>query len=125
MKHTARMTTAARLGRWLGGVWGGCPRAERRTHRWLMAQGLPAGGARVLIWVIKLSILGVLLYVAVWAALLLVAVVVAARMAEQTPEGDDDFDLQFPASLDELRQTPGYDPNLYNDTSHEMYSEDD
>ena len=39
MKHTARMTTAARLGRWLGGVWGGCPRAERRTHRWLMAQG--------------------------------------------------------------------------------------
>lgn len=125
MKHTARMTTAARLGRWLGGVWGGCLRAERRVHQWLMAQGLPAGGARVLIWVVKLATLGVLLYVAVWTALLLVALVVAARMAEQAPQGDDDFDLQFPASLDELRQTPGYDPNLYNDTSHEMYSEDD
>ena len=125
MKHTARMTTAARLGRWLGGVWGGCLRAERRVHRWLMAQGLPAGSATVLIWGVKLAILGVLLYIAVWAALLLVALFVAARMTEQTPEGDDDFDLQFPASLDELRQTPGYDPNLYNDTSHEMYSEDD
>ena len=125
MKHTARMTTAARLGRWLGGVWGGCLRAERRVHQWLMAQGLPAGGARVLIWVVKLATLGVLLYVAVWTALLLVALVVAARMAEQAPQGDDDFDLQFPASLDELLQTPGYDPNLYNDTSHEMYSEDD
>ena len=125
MKHTARMTTAARLGRWLGGVWRGWLRAERRVHRWLMAQGLPAGGAAVLIWVIKLAVLGVLLYVAFWVALILVALVVAARMAEQTPGGDDDFDLQFPASLDELRQTPGYDPNLYNDTSHEMYSEDD
>ncbi len=31
MKHTARMTTAARLGRWLGGVWGVCLRAERQA----------------------------------------------------------------------------------------------
>jgi len=125
MKHTARMTTAARLGRWLGGVWRGWLRAERRVHRWLVAQGLPAGSATVLTWVIKLAILGVLLYAAFWVALMLVAVVVAARMAEQAPQGNDDFDLQFPASLDELRQTPGYDPNLYNDTSHVMYSEED
>ena len=84
MKHTARMTTVARLGRWLGGVWGVCLRAERRTHQWLLAQGLPAGGARVLIWVVKLVILWVLLYVAVWAALLLVALVV--RSEEHTSE---------------------------------------
>ncbi|WP_459615803.1 DUF3742 family protein [Bordetella sp. 2513F-2] len=49
MKHTAGMTTAARLGRWLGSVWRGWLRAERRVHRWLMAQGLPAGGVAVLI----------------------------------------------------------------------------
>ncbi|WP_254209431.1 DUF3742 family protein [Burkholderia multivorans] len=91
MKQTAGMTTAARLGRWLGSVWGGYLRAERRVHRWLMAQGLPAGGARVLIWVVKLAILGVLLYVAFWVALMLVALAVAARMAEQTSGGDDDF----------------------------------
>jgi len=36
MKLTARMIAAARLGRWLGGVWGGCLRAERRAHRWLI-----------------------------------------------------------------------------------------
>ncbi|WP_254661822.1 DUF3742 family protein [Burkholderia sp. CCA53] len=88
MKQTAGMTTAARLGRWLGSVWGGYLRAERRVHRWLMAQGLPAGGARVLIWVVKLAILGVLLYVAFWVALMLVALAVAARMAEQTSGGE-------------------------------------
>lgn len=74
-----------------------------------MAQGLPAGGATVLIWVVKLSILGVLLYVAVWAALLLVAPVVAARMAEQATQGDDDF-LGCKAEELDHRESLAYDP---------------
>ncbi|HGY1532949.1 TPA: DUF3742 family protein [Pseudomonas aeruginosa] len=123
MKHTARMTTAARLGRWLGGVWGGCLRAERRAHRWLMAQGLPAGGARVLIWVVKLAILGVLLYVAVWTALLLVALVVAARMAEQAPQGDDDFLGRKAEELDH-RESLFYHPASYNDDPDPRFEDD-
>ncbi|HCF1892044.1 TPA: DUF3742 family protein [Pseudomonas aeruginosa] len=123
MKHTARMTTAARLGRWLGGVWGGCLRAERRTHRWLMAQGLPAGGARVLIWMVKLAILGVLLYVAVWAALLLVALVVAARMAEQAPQGEDDFLGSKAEELDH-RESLFYHPASYNDDPDPRFGDD-
>jgi len=123
MKHTARMTTAARLGRWLGGVWHGCLRAECRTHRWLMAQGLPAGGARVLIWVVKLATLGVLLYVAVWAALLLVALVVAARMAEQAPQGDDDFLGRKAEELDH-RESLFYHPASYNDDPDPRFEDD-
>ena len=123
MKHTARMTTAARFGPWLGGVWGGCLRAERRVHQWLMAQGLPAGGARVLIWVIKLAIFGVLLYVAVWAALLLVALVVAARMAEQAPQGDDDFLGRKAEKLDH-RESLFYHPASYNDDPDPRFEDD-
>lgn len=123
MKHTARMTTAARLGRWLGGVWGVCLRAERRTHRWLMAQGLPAGGAAVLICGIKLAILGVLLYIAVWAALLLVALVVAARMAEQAPQGDDDFLGRKAEELDH-RESLFYHPASYNDDPDPRFEDD-
>jgi len=123
MKHTARMTTAARLGRWLGGVWGGCLRAERRVHRWLMAQGLPAGGARVLIWVVKLAILGVLLYAAFWVALMLVAVVLAARMAEQAPQGDDDF-LGRRAEEQDHRESLFYHPASYNDDPDPRFEDD-
>ncbi|MCO7639729.1 DUF3742 family protein [Pseudomonas sp. S 311-6] len=123
MKHTARMTTAARLGRWLGGVWRGWLRAERRVHRWLMAQGLPAGGAAVLIWVIKLAILGVLLYVAVWATLLLVALVVAVRMAEQAPQGDDDFLGRKAEELDH-RESLFYHPASYNDDPDPRFEDD-
>ncbi len=123
MKHTAGMTTAARLGRWLGGVWRGWLRAERRMHRWLMAQALPAGGAAVLIWVIKLAILGVLLYVAVWATLLLVALVVAVRMAEQAPQGDDDFLGRKAEELDH-RESLFYHPASYNDDPDPRFEDD-
>jgi len=123
MKHTARMTTAARLGRWLGGVWRGWLRAERRVHRWLMAQGLPAGGAAVLIWGIKLATLGVLLYIAVWAALLPVALVVAARMAEQAPQGDDDFLGRKTEELDH-RESLFYHPASYNDDPDPRFEDD-
>ncbi|ELC7284693.1 DUF3742 family protein [Pseudomonas aeruginosa] len=123
MKHTARMTTAARLGRWLGGVWGVCLRAERRVHQWLVAQGLPAGGATVLVRVVKLAILAVLLYVAVWAALLLVALVVAARMVEQAPQGDDDFLGRKAEELDH-RESLFYHPASYNDDPDPRFEDD-
>lgn len=123
MKHTAGMTTAARLGRWLGGVWRGWLRAERRMHRWLMAQALPAGGAAVLIWVIKLAVLGVLLYVAFWVALMLVALAVAARMAEQAPQGDDDFLGRKAEELDH-RESLFYHPASYNDDPDPRFEDD-
>ena len=59
-----------------------------------------------------------------WLALLLVCVVAVGWAANQS-HSDEEFHLQFPTTLEELRETPGYDPNLYNDTSHEMYKDDD
>lgn len=85
-----------------------------------MAQGLPAGGATVPMWVVKLAILGVLLYVAVWAALLLVALVVAARMA---PQGDDDFLGRKAEELDH-RESLFYHPASYNDDPDPRFEDD-
>ncbi|VFR31992.1 hypothetical protein ANK1_4052 [plant metagenome] len=124
MSTKNRISNAERLGRWLGGLWRGYVRRERRTAGWLVARGVPAGGATVLLWIVKLAVLGVLLYAAFWLALLLVFAVAASWVASQN-RSEEEFELQFPATLDELRETPGYDPNLYNDTSHEMYKDDD
>jgi len=75
-----------------------------------------------LLWTVKLAVLGLLLYVAFWLAMLLVSAVAAAWAAEQTsPDREDEHSF---TTLDTFRKKPGYDPNLYNDTSHEMYEED-
>ncbi|MEB1611144.1 hypothetical protein FHT08_000626 [Xanthomonas campestris] len=123
MNTKNRISTAERLGRRLGGMWRGYVRRERQVAGWLMAHGVPAGAATALLWVVKLAVLGVLLYAAFWLALLLVFAVVAAWVAGNgAPDDGDDYSF---TTLDELRNTPGYDPNLYNDHSHELYKDDD
>lgn len=122
MTMKARPCNAERLGRWLGQSWRGAMRRERQTAGWLVAQGVPATGATALLWIVKLAVLGALLYVAFWIALLLVFVVAAAWTAGQTSTDRED-EHSF-TTLEALRKKPGYDPNLYNDTSHEMYEED-
>ena len=113
-----------RLGRGAGRAWRGYLRREQRVAGWLVTRGVPAGAATAVLSIIKLAMLGVLLYSAFWLALLLVCVVAVGWAANQS-HSDEEFHLQFPTTLEELRETPGYDPNLYNDTSHEMYKDDD
>lgn len=61
-------------------------------------QGVPVVGATVLLWVVKLAVLGVLLYSAFWLALLLVCVVAVGWAANQS-HSDEEFHLQFPTTL--------------------------
>jgi fatty acid desaturase len=97
-------------------------RRERQVLGWLVAQGVPGGAASALIWIAKLAVLGVLLYAAFWLALLVVVAVFAAWTAElRDPEEEEEWHF---VDLNELRKSPGYDPNLYNDTSHELYEDD-
>lgn len=119
------MTTTTRNGRWphrlgraAGRVWRGYLRGEQRAVGWLLQRGVPRQVARVLPWIFKLALLGTLLYVAFWLALVLLAVAVAG-WANTSHEEEWPF-----TDLTELRKTSGYDPNLYNDTSHELYTDD-
>jgi len=67
----------------LARLWSGFVRLDRNACGWLVAQGLPAGLAKTILWVVKLAVLGVLLYSAFWLALLLV-------FADADESSDDD-----------------------------------
>ncbi|ELF6204844.1 TPA: DUF3742 family protein [Pseudomonas putida] len=122
MNANAHPSIPERFGRWLGRAWRAGARVERRVTAWLVRQGVPRGLAVALLWAAKLTCLGVLLYVAFWLALLLLIVAAVAWRGQQA--SSEEFELKYPATIEELREMPGYDPNLYNDTAHEMYRDD-
>src|SRR3546814_8388510 len=111
MNTTTRIGTAERLGRALGRGWRAYARGERRASSWLVSKGVPVVGAVVFVWVVKLAALGALLYVAFWFALVLLGVVVAGWAMNQHHPDEEGFELQYP-TIEDLRATPGYDPNL-------------
>ncbi|CAE6775313.1 hypothetical protein CFBP6600_22470 [Xanthomonas arboricola pv. corylina] len=123
MNTTTRISTAERLGRSVGRGWRAYARGERRLSSWLASKGVPVVGAALALWVVKLAVLGLLLYVAFWFAVVVLGVMVAGWAMDQQHPAEDDYELQYP-TIEELRTTPGYDPNLHNDTSHEMYQDD-
>ncbi len=90
MNTTTRTSTAERLGRTLGRGWRAYARGEQRALNWLVFKGMPATGATVLLWVVKLAVIGALLYSAFWLALLLVGLLFVAR---GFGKGDYDFSL--------------------------------
>lgn len=116
MDTTTRSSTAERFCRRLGRSWRAYKRQERRVVAWLVSVGAPSGVATALVWVVKLAVLGVLLYVAFWLALLLLFVVGAAWAAGRG-EGQEEDEWPF-ARQDDIREMPWYDPVPYNDTAH-------
>lgn len=96
MNTTTRISTAERLGRTLGRGWRAYARGERRASNWLVSKGVPVAGATALVWVVKLAVLGVLLYTTFWLALLLVGLMLVAR---GFGKGSEDFSQPY----DELR----------------------
>ena len=89
MSTTTRISTAERLGRSFGRGWRAYARGEQRVSSWLASKGMPVAGAAALLWVVKLAVLGVLLYSTFWLALLLVLAMVAAWMARNAEPDND------------------------------------
>jgi len=121
MSTTTRISTAERLGRSFGRGWRAYARGERVVSNWLASKGMPVAGAAALLWVVKLTALGLLLSIAFWFAVVLLGVVVAGWAAAANTPDEEEWPF---TDLTELRKTPGYDPNLYNDASHELYTDD-
>ncbi|NWE92410.1 DUF3742 family protein [Pseudomonas reactans] len=90
MKPSAQTSFAERFGQMLGRMRRGYLRQERKVNGWFVERGVPAGGATALLWIVKLVVLGVLLYVAFWLALVLVFAVVAASAVGGKPSGEDE-----------------------------------
>ncbi|ABX36818.1 TPA: DUF3742 family protein [Pseudomonas aeruginosa] len=89
MSTTTRISTAERLGRSFGRGWRAYARGERRASNWLVSKGVPMAGATVLLWTVKLVVLGLLFYAVFWMALLLVFVMVVAWMARNADLNDE------------------------------------
>jgi len=122
MNTTTRIATAERFGRWLGRGWRGYVRGERRVSAVLVAKGVPVAVAGVLVWAVKLAVFGMLLYLAFWVALLILFMVgVTWTAAANTQEEEKWWPF---TDLTELRKKSGYDPNMYNDASHELFIDD-
>ncbi|MEX5685365.1 DUF3742 family protein [Pseudomonas silesiensis] len=90
MSPNKHINNAERLGRWLGGLWRGYVRRERQAVVWMVAGGVPAGVAAAVLWVAKIAVLGALLYVAFWIALLIVFATLVAWTARNTEVSDND-----------------------------------
>ena len=78
-----------RLGRGAGRAWRGYLRREQRVAGWLVTRGVPAGAATAVLWIVKLAVLGMLLYTVSWLVLLLVFAVVAAWLARNADADDE------------------------------------
>lgn len=111
-----------RLGRGARRMLRGYSRAEQQMMAWLEANGLPAEMVWAAIWVIRLAIIGILFYAAFWVAVLVMILIVAIWMAEDSVSNEEDL---WPfMTQEELRTSMFYDPVLNNDVSHEQYEDD-
>ncbi|MGK9021118.1 DUF3742 family protein [Pseudomonas aeruginosa] len=93
-----------RLGRGAGRAWRGYLRREQRVAGWLVTRRgtLPPRTATAVLSIVKLAVLGVLLYSAFWLALLLAFAVIAAWMVRNVDadESSDDDEPQWRNGLD-------------------------
>jgi fatty acid desaturase len=96
-------------------------RQEQKVNGWLVEHGVPAGGATALLWIVKLVVLGVLLYVAFWLALLLVFAVAAAWMIRDSDH--DESEEWAVGEQAEHKNNSGYHPVLYNDAPDSRYAD--
>ncbi|WP_339456255.1 DUF3742 family protein [Pseudomonas sp. EA_65y_Pfl1_P120] len=85
MKRQARTSIPERLGRWTGRVWRGYVRREARLCAWFQDKGLPVLLTKTLLWVVKLTLLGVLLYAMFWVALIFLLALIAAWTVRNPP----------------------------------------
>ena len=86
MKTFTHASIAERMGRTLGRAWIAYRRHEARVLRWMVEKGMSSGSANVVLWAVKLIVLGVLLYAAFWVALLAIFVVAAAWLAQRVDD---------------------------------------
>ena len=114
MKTAAQNPLAERLGRRLGQAWRGCARLDRRAQAWLQARGWAPGFAKTALLVVKLVVLGMLAYVALWVAMLLLLAIIAGTWATRSHDQADCEEWALGDQADP-KQSVFYDPINYDD----------
>lgn len=70
-----------RLGRGVSHAWRSYARKEHGAAIWLVEHGMPAGGTRVVVWMLRVLTVGGIAYLSFWLALLLGCLVAFAWTA--------------------------------------------
>ena len=81
MTIQSHYSKAERFGHWLGGRWQAYRQRERQTVAQALDRGMPRAVAIGGLWLVRLLIMGGLLYVASWVGLLLAVLVLVAWVA--------------------------------------------
>jgi hypothetical protein len=120
MSTTTHISIAERLSQWCGRGWRAYARGERRMAAWLVSRGMPAAGAKVLLWTIKLGVMAALFYVSFWLVLPLVALLTIAKGA-----GNAGWSQQSTALTGKVEWRDGLDafegPGIYGGSGSTSY----
>jgi len=106
-------TTAEYVGKRLGRAWRRLARQEAHLMRWMVGHGMSRLAAALILWIVKLALFAVLLYVAFWIAVVLAIVLIAAAVARGADEEQRPRWLE--KDPDDHREDLFYDPLSYND----------
>lgn len=96
MRGHPKNSKAEHAGRWLGRAYRGLMRQEQRLRLWLVGLGVPATGARVFAWCLRLSVIVLLLSFSIVLAMIVFGLWVIGRGVARS-------DLSYPASRAEWR----------------------
>ena len=117
--HTQSSSTAEHAGAVIGRAWRRWQRQEHRLICWLVCKGVPATTAKTLLWIVKLAILGLLLYAASWVTMLLAFAVAAAWVARNAGGAGDSHQPEWRNGISGfgLYNQDGYrvDPHNFDD----------
>lgn len=122
MKRQARTSIPERLGRWTGRAWRGYMRREVRVLLWMQAKGMPVPLAKILMWTVKLLLIGTLLYLVFWMALFFVFSVAVVWLTKNV-DGNEQPQWGLGDSTDH-KQSIFYHPASYNDDPDPRFEDD-
>lgn len=71
---------AESIGRWLGQTWQRLIRQDTRVARWMINRSTSPLVANLLLWIMRLAVFAVFLYVAFWLAIVIVIAVIATAL---------------------------------------------
>lgn len=119
MSGHPKNTKAERVGRWLGRAYRSLMQQEQRLRLWLVGLGVPAKGARIVAWCLRLSALALLLSFSILLAMICIGLWLIGRgiarsdLSYRTPDvewrnGQSGFGLY---TRDEFR----IDPHVFED----------
>jgi hypothetical protein len=89
MTTNLRSSNAQRVGEWLARACRRIARLDKQFARWLTGCGLPDSLAVTLIWIIRITVIGVALYNSIFLASILAGVVLLMIVGPQADLSDD------------------------------------